>query len=242
MAVTRVAVLVALVGCGRVGFDETPRDDAAALDAAQPDAAQPDAGPAVCGDSVCEGTRGESCVACAADCNTTQAVCGNQVCDAGEDSATCLGDCGPAPWPTDWAQTEDAILAQINTRRAAGTACGATAAVPALVMNETLRAIAQNHAWDAAHHDYQHSGNPSRRCNGVSAFDLMTQAGFDAPQSWISHTGGATATAATGFWFNNASACAILMDPQWTQVGIGHAEAMVNGQLVVWNYVLLWDP
>lgn len=49
------------------------------------------AGP-TCGDGTCR-PLGESCVTCPEDCDPCPQVCGDFVCGAGEDAATCVGDC-----------------------------------------------------------------------------------------------------------------------------------------------------
>ena len=46
----------------------------------------------VCGNGICEG--GESTASCPGDCPPAGPVCGNGVCESGESSATCPGDCG----------------------------------------------------------------------------------------------------------------------------------------------------
>ncbi|MFH1656988.1 MAG: pilin [bacterium] len=77
----------------------------------------------VCPDTSCDWLIGEDCTGCPTDCNCASIgkicgvpgdpandnwgcvtappafVCGNSICEAGEDSTTCPGDCPPAPLP-----------------------------------------------------------------------------------------------------------------------------------------------
>lgn len=163
----RALWVIALVGCGRVGFDSVGGDRA-------PDAYVP----VVCGDGVCAGNAGELCNNCAADCATLAQVCGNGACEAGE-QPSCYADCGPVPWP--WSSDATAMLAALNQARTNGRVCpGGTVTLtgPALVYDPTLEPTAREWAWEAAHEDWQ----PANGCNGRTSEDRLALVG--ATSGW----------------------------------------------------------
>ena len=172
----RAWVVIALAGCGRLGFDPTADG-----------AADTTTLPAVCGDGVCDGVGGELCSSCS-DCATAAAVCGNGECNGGEDGS-CYADCGPTPWP--WTVDAMQMFATINQARVQGFMCpGAPTAVtaPALTFDTGLEVGAREWAWEAAHEDWA----PADACNGRLASDRVTAAG--ASSGWKSF-GGTTGSA-----------------------------------------------
>jgi hypothetical protein len=157
MVQVRALVLIALAGCGRVGFD--PASDASS-------------GPVTCGDGVCSGTAGELCSVCADDCARTDDVCGNGECSADE-TTTCYADCGPQPWP--WRDGSDMLVA-INQARATAKTCpggGGGTALPALVYDTAMEPAAREWAWESAHGNWM---SPDA-CNGRVGIDRVRAVG-----------------------------------------------------------------
>lgn len=217
---TRAIALVAVFGCGRVGFPARQLD-AAIADVAAADVASDSAmlctssAPAVCGDACCEGNSGELCATCPSDCATTAPVCGNGTCDAGEDSVTCYADCGPSPWT--WTSDEAMLLASLNSARTGGTKCPGkpNATAPALSSDPTLLAGARQNVWEIAHQNYfQPNGDV---CNGQTFADLQATYGFTAQVTFYGNPTTAVSSAATS-WLGDANLCPIVMNPGLTLV------------------------
>jgi len=222
-------VLLAMLGCGLVGYGSSSSGDggltssgAADADPNAPDAdpSAPDAAPAVCPDGIC--SLGETCTTCA-DCATTVHVCGNGVCDGGETSTTCYDDCGPTPWPEAWGTIEGQLVSSVNAYRTAGFTCptGAMPAVAELTVNTDLRVLIRNQAWDGTHHDYDPT---SARCSGDSFLDIMVNSGFGGQRGFADSIGNGSADAAVAFWMSQSATCAMLMSAAYTEVGAGFAD------------------
>jgi len=174
-----------------------------------------------CGDNVCDGNGGEMCTSCAADCDTSSPVCGNGACEAGEDSDSCYGDCGPTPWPNSWEQWEEEVVALINVERAAGTDCASGPKEPRgpLSMNANLQRAAQLHSWDMSYSSYfSHTS-----CNGRSPWQRAADQGSNASGECIGGGYSSPASMVNG-WMNSSGHCNILMGG-YSQVGIGFAQA-----------------
>jgi hypothetical protein len=183
-----------------------------------------DAMVALCGDGTCSGNSGESCQGCATDCMTGSPVCGNGVCDAGEDGGSCYDDCGPITWPAPWITIEDGLLALVNAERASGTDCPTSMQNPvsALVRDAGMDVISRNHAWDLSHRNY--SATNGTRCNGVSIFMLLQNAGYSLPRASATSIGGGTAAGVVAGWMSSNTLCPIVMDGAFTRLGAGHAQ------------------
>ena len=178
-----------------------------------------DAPDPVCGDAICSPAQGELCTTCASDCNTTNNVCGNGACQTGETSANCRADCGPATWPAEWAQFEQAALEEMNRHRALGTDCPTTTQnpVPPLTMDPALRRAAQLHSWDQSYSSYfDHTS-----CNGRSPWTRAADQGTSANGETIG-AGYSSAVSMINGWLNSQGHCAIMMSGR-THVGIGYA-------------------
>ena len=226
----RFGLLLVLAACGRIGFsDRGARDADVDAEDAAPDAA-PDAPMFVgCGDGVCMGNGGESCTSCASDCMTTTAVCGNGVCDPGEDSASCMPDCGPTPWP--FAQLETDFLTEVNIQRQAGTACpGAMSGtvVAAFSVNPSDPAPARHNAWEIAHDN--NSLATTKTCSGAEmAATFVNPAGYSvAIWGWNYGSGKAAADGLVAA----ANTCPILMDGSRTVAMVGAATDIAAGWVI----------
>jgi uncharacterized protein YkwD len=175
---------------------------------------------AACGDDVCDGLADETCTACAADCDSAEVRCGNGECQAGESSASCRIDCGPAQWQLDWAAWEEEVRVRVNAERAAGTDCpnGAMAPAGPLAMNQQLRAAARLHSWDMDAGGYFAHDS----CNGRTPWQRAAAQGTSAAGEVIGW-GYASAEAMVAGWMGSPGHCAILMNPSMTEIGVGVA-------------------
>lgn len=125
-------------------------------------------------------------------------------------------------WDADLAAGEQAALDAANTARAAGAVCfeGRFEPTGALVMNEALRCAARLHSVDMAVHDmFSHTGTDgsdvSRRveAQGYTTWTTLGEniaAGHDDADATIAQ------------WLaSDQGHCANLMDPDFTEAGIG---------------------
>lgn len=231
----RIAVLVLLAACGRVGFEATGDGGGGGGGSgdgggsAKTDGGGADGAPAVCGDGVCGGSSGETCSTCAADCRTTTNVCGNATCGAGEDGTNCYVDCGPSPWT--WEADEADLLAKINSARAVGVSCNGQppTTAPAITMDSGLTAAAHDLAWEQAR-----IGLFLTRCDGQSMLSYigMVNANGSRLSSSSSDT---TNEERMTTWRDDTNACMTLMQTSWTRAGVGIAVDASMGYVVLFR-------
>jgi uncharacterized protein YkwD len=129
----------------------------------------------------------------------------------------------PAPGDSDTA-LENAVLVEVNARRAQGATCGGTAFAPAkpLTMNEQLRVAARRHSVDMGVRGYFDHVSPE----GTQPADRMKAAGFDVSVGWNGENiaaGRATAQGTVQQWMDSPGHCENIMDPHFTVIGVGHA-------------------
>lgn len=210
--------VVALVGCGRLGFDPLAGGDARFVDVASDVAA-------VCGDDVCEGNGGELCTTCA-ECATLAPVCGNGACDPGE-VFNCYADCGPSPWT--WPADTADLMAAINQARTGGTMCpggGATQTAAALVYEPALEPFARELAWETAHTNWLGSVG----CNGRSYADQRAMLGASAYWKVFNAS---SAQGAIAYLLGSAGSCNSIMDVAATQLGAAGAHDVIDAHVIV---------
>jgi hypothetical protein len=180
----------------------------------------------ICGDGTCSG---ELCGSCPADCATRDPVCGNGACDPGEDSASCLADCGPTPWT--WASDEQQLFDQVNALRTGGFRCPGAASVtsaPPLALQASFVPGGHEWAWEIAHQSFAVAGGGA--CNGRTFADRTAEWGFTA---FVLDKDHATAADAFAAWKASATLCPILMNAQRTQGAAAIALDAAMGYLVV---------
>jgi uncharacterized protein YkwD len=219
----KLALIVVLTACGRVGFDPGAIGDGGHHGS--------DSGgnemvtPAVCGDGICEGAAGESCASCATDCKSQTPVCGNAACDPGEDGTSCYVDCGPVPWT--WSADETDLLAAINSARTSGFPCNGTTVPPtnALTLDADLQAAARDLAWEEA----QFGTVGQRRCDGESIGTFLTMANASSQRLGDGQT---TTTDRMNVWIGDPAACSQL-GGMFTVAGVAVAVATNNTYVVL---------
>jgi hypothetical protein len=250
------ALVVAIAGCGRLGFEDgasqATTDARPDRDASDPDGGSTtDAAPATCvssdnqclvacvgqdtdcettcGDGRCVGNSGEEhCGTCPSDCNTQAVVCGNGECEPGE-TPDCYADCGPSPWQ--WDAEENVLLMRVNAARTSGFNCPGpptTVELP-LQISTTMRPGTREWAWDLAHN----LSTGSASCNGRSMPQRVMAAGGGVV--WYAYNPGLTPEAAIDFFLADGSACQSIMNGNWTTIGLGAAKDVINGYVIMMN-------
>ncbi len=129
-----------------------------------------------------------------------------------------------ADWAVEWHQFEEEALALINARRADGADCGSTGSFgPAdpLTMNGALRCAARNHSMDMALRDFFDHTDP----DGLGPGTRIEAAEYEW-MSWGENIawGPTTPESVVDGWMNSPGHCANIMDPSFTETGIGFHE------------------
>jgi uncharacterized protein YkwD len=123
-------------------------------------------------------------------------------------------------WPYD--SLEQGILVETNKRRAAGADChseGKFGPAGPLVMQPQLQSAARKHSQDMAEHNYFSHTDLS----GGSPFDRMKAEGYTG--GWMGENiaaGNSTVAATMDQWMNSDGHCANIMNPKYTQLGVGY--------------------
>jgi uncharacterized protein YkwD len=125
-------------------------------------------------------------------------------------------------WPAAYAALEQGILEETNKRRAAGADChseGKFGPAGPLVMQPQLQSSARKHSQDMAQHNYFSHTDLS----GGSPFDRMKAEGYTG--GWMGENiaaGNSTVAATMDQWMNSDGHCANIMNPKYTQLGVGY--------------------
>ena len=128
---------------------------------------------------------------------------------------------------SDWDEAsislEEDVLEIVNEHRAAGADCGAEGSFgPAspLTMNDNLRCAARKHSADMAANNYfSHSSQ-----DGSSPGDRIDEAEYTW-STWGENIAGGSPDAAGTMdqWMNSDGHCANIMNPGFTEIGVGYA-------------------
>jgi uncharacterized protein YkwD len=124
-------------------------------------------------------------------------------------------------WNAAWVDLENAVLTQVNQKRAAGATCGGVVKppVPALTFDERLRCSARKHSKDMGTNNFfSHTGS-----NGSTFSQRITSAGY----VWTAAAenigaGYATATAVVNGWMASTGHCNNIMNGNYKHLGIGY--------------------
>jgi uncharacterized protein YkwD len=126
-------------------------------------------------------------------------------------------------WPASYAAMEDAVIVEVNKRRAAGASCGGKSYGPAspLTSNSMLRTSARRHSQDMATRGFFDHQNP----DGQSPSDRMRAAGYlGAGYSGENIAAGRdTATGTVQQWMDSPGHCSNIMNPAFQLIGVGYA-------------------
>ena len=128
-------------------------------------------------------------------------------------------------WSSAFHSKEAAIIAEINTRRAAGATCGGKVmpAAPALSLRASLRCAARKHSKDMVVNNY--SGHDS--LDGKKFTDRYKLAGYTSYSAAGENLKGywpvdKSAKYIVDSWMNSAGHCEIVMTKKYKHVGVGH--------------------
>ncbi|HEY5925553.1 MAG TPA: hypothetical protein VIV11_27900 [Kofleriaceae bacterium] len=209
----RALLVIALAGCGRVGFDVGGDAGADAF-----------TGGVFCGDLACAVNAGESCTTCA-DCATLADICGNGACSSPE-VGSCYADCGPIPWP--WQSEATTLVSAVNIARVNGATCpggGGVQMAPALTYDAALEPTAREWAWETAHLGWVISDG----CNGRTATDRVTDAG--ASSGWKVY-GATSPMMALSFLLADMASCNAIMNATNTMAGAAGAHDVMDAYAI----------
>lgn len=144
------------------------------------------------------------------------------------DSGTPPGDTGSGGfdagdgWPDAYATLEEQVLAETNKRRAAGADCrtkGKFGPAGPLAMHPLLTLAARKHSKDMATKNYFAHDN----LEGKSPFDRMKAEGYKGSTMGENiAAGNSTAAKTVEQWMNSDGHCANIMNPKYTQLGVGY--------------------
>lgn len=126
-------------------------------------------------------------------------------------------------WPASYAAMEDAVIVEVNRRRAAGATCGGKSYGPAspLTSNPRLRTSARRHSKDMTTRGFFDHQNP----DGQSPSDRMRAAGYlGAGYSGENIAAGRdTASGTVQQWMDSPGHCSNIMNPAFQLIGVGYA-------------------
>ncbi len=123
---------------------------------------------------------------------------------------------------TDRGNYSERVLVLVNAARASGHRCGPALLPPAppLTRNPTLERTAQEYAQDMATFNYMdHTGR-----DGSAPHERITRSGYRWTETGENLASGVpTAEAVVDGWLRSPEHCSNIMDPAYTQMGLGFA-------------------
>jgi uncharacterized protein YkwD len=130
----------------------------------------------------------------------------------------------PSPVPNNassWSQSEWDVVQRVNGYRARGFICGGQLFPPThpLTPNAALQRAARSHSWDMGRRNYFDHRSPE----GHGPSERARAAGYPAGAAENIHAGSTTAVAAVDTWMRSAGHCRNFMDPNFRDIGVGHA-------------------
>lgn len=135
-------------------------------------------------------------------------------------------------WRAEWVAYEDEVLEIVNQHRTQGATCDGEVFAPSapLSADVDLRCAARNHSADMAIREYFSHETP----DGESFSDRVAQTDYDGfAQGENIAFGYATPTEVMAGWMSSPGHCRNIMNPDHTQIGIGH-----YGEGLYWTQVM----
>jgi uncharacterized protein YkwD len=151
---------------------------------------------------------------------------------------TCEGDEGD-DWPQDWISAECRVLELVNERRAQGAHCGSEGTFPPadpLSMQPQLREAARLHSQDMGERDYFSHDSPDGP-NGDDLLERVEAAGY-TNWSFIGENIAAGQDSPDDImdgWMDSPGHCSNIMNPDFTQIGIGYAQVSSSSLIHYWT-------
>ncbi|MEM6996053.1 MAG: CAP domain-containing protein [Myxococcota bacterium] len=141
-----------------------------------------------------------------------------------------------AGWDAGWSQLEVDVLELVNMYRASGYNCGSAGnfgpAAP-LTMQPNLRCSSRVHSKDMDTRNFFAHDNPS----GESPFDRMGMAGYNFSTAGENIAAGSSDAAGTmNQWMNSDGHCGNIMNPNFTEIGVGYHPGGQYGTLWTQNF------
>lgn len=129
------------------------------------------------------------------------------------------------------------LVHEVNVARATARTCGdkQLAAAPALTRKKPVDLVAETHTrLMAAQGALTHAGK-----DGTNVMTRLTAAGY-SPKIAIDLIAGGTGTAkaTVAAWLAEPAKCAVIMDPQFVDVGAGYAENATSQLKNYWTLVV----
>ena len=139
------------------------------------------------------------------------------------------------PSVRDAALFERQILVLVNQARAAGRRCGTERYEPAvpLMLNTALTKAAVSHSQEmATYKEFEHRGH-----DGSTPAQRVTRAGYGAYKIVGENiaAGPTTASEVTNGWLASPPHCENIMDPRFSEIGIGFAVNTASSELIYWT-------
>ncbi len=143
----------------------------------------------------------------------------------GDDSIPSNDYCNPvSSWDSGMTEFEEEVLLLVNGARANGASCGGQSfgAADPLTMNGALRCAARVHSKDMAERNFFDHTNP----DGEDPFTRMERAGYSYSTAGENIAAGQTSpTQVMQGWMDSPGHCSNIMNPSFTEIGVGAFEA-----------------
>jgi uncharacterized protein YkwD len=157
------------------------------------------------------------------------------VADRGRDLWLVLAAPVALPSARDAALINQRILDLVNQARAAGRRCGdlSYGAAPPLKLNASLSGAALAHSQEmATYGEFEHGGH-----DGSTPAQRVARAGYGAYQMVGENiaAGPTTAAEVTAGWLASAPHCQNIMEPGFSEIGIGFAVNTASSELIYWT-------
>ena len=147
-------------------------------------------------------------------------------------------DCrDPSTWPAAWAALEQAALAEINMRRAAGGTCGMMSFVASgpLALSAQLQIAARCHSLDMATRNYFGSASPE----GTRVGERVQMTGYMYRLVGQNVGTASSASVQVTSWIGS-NGCHHIMNPDYDDIGIGYVEDLTGMNMQNGGFTHYW--
>ncbi len=140
-----------------------------------------------------------------------------------------------ADWPDGWRLFEDAVVEQVNLRRAEGADCGSQGVwdpTHPLASDEQLRCAARLHSRDMGERGYFDHLDPEGVDPGVR---IQAAEYHGLPGGENIAAGARTPDEVVEGWMGSDGHCANIMRPEFDEIGVGYAEVPGSPWRIYWT-------